>query len=127
MELIEEKGVINKNAYDKLPEEERLQYWQIGKNKFKLLTELTDEHLQNAFCYAQTKELSYHNKYTLFDELVEKIEDEASKRGIQLKDIETEFHAKTRKYKSKISNVKGISGGEESITVGIHSETTTTC
>ena len=96
-------GVITKKEYSELTNDEKLNYWQIEGNKFKLISKLEDEHLQNAFCYAQTKELVYHNGYNLFNGLTEKIEIEAQGRGLSLKDIDTHFHRKTRKHKSKVS------------------------
>ena len=57
MKIIEDVGVITKTEYDLLPHENKVKYWRIGGNKFKLIEKLDSEHLQSAFCYAQTKEL----------------------------------------------------------------------
>ena len=102
MKLVEDKGVILKDEYKALDIEERLNYWQISEDRFKLISELETEHLQKAFYYAQTKELVYHNKYNLFNELTNKIDAEAERRGLSLSDIDTDFHKNTRKHKSKI-------------------------
>lgn len=96
-------GIITKKEYSELSIEEKTNYWQLGGNKFILISKLDDKHLQNAFCFAQTKELHYHNGYNLFNELVEKIEAEAGERNLTLSDIETDFHLKKRRFKSKVS------------------------
>ena len=101
MELVEEKGIITRKQYSALDEDVRMNYWQIHWNKFKLMTEMSSDHLQKAFCYAQTKELLHHNNYNLFNELKEQIESEAGRRGPRLSDIDTEFHRKARELKSK--------------------------
>ena len=96
MDLIEDKGVITRKEYEKLDPDERLNYWQIKRNSYKLISELDDEHLQNAFCYAQTKELEFHNKYGIFFELVARLQEEGDNRKLELKDLDTEFHRKKR-------------------------------
>ncbi len=109
MKLVEDscKGIISKEEYDKLKYDEKLNYWQVKKEGgFKLISELDSEHLQRAFCYAQTKELIYFNKHNIFNGLTETLESEAKRRGISLSDINTNFHQKRRKFKSKISDVR---------------------
>ena len=106
MKLVEDKGVISKEEYKKLEYEEKLNYWQIKEGGFKLISELNNEHLQRAFCYAQTKELIYFNKHNLFNGLAEQFEIEAEKRGISLIDIDTKFHKNERKYKARVSKVR---------------------
>jgi hypothetical protein len=95
--LVEEKGVITRKEYDALEFDDKMIYWQIDKNEFKLISELEDKHLQKAFFYAQSKELDFHNRYLLFFELADKLEEEGNRRGIQLKDLNTEFHKNKRK------------------------------
>ena len=104
--LVEEKGVISRKKYKVLEYDEQVKYWQIGRNKFKLIAELDNEHLQNSFCFAQTRELIHHNKYMLFYELVCEMEEEAERRGLSLSDINTEYHKKIRRAKSKVSTVE---------------------
>ena len=114
MKLVDDKGVISKEEYKKLNYDEKLNYWQIKEGGFKLISELGSEHLQKAFCYAQTKELIYFNKHNLFNGLAEQIETEAGKRGVSLSDINTKFHRNERKYKSKISEIRKHQSGHKS-------------
>ena len=107
MKLVGDKSVIHKDEYDKLNNDEKLKYWQVKKEGgFKLISELDDEHLQKAFCYAQTKQLLYFNKHNIFNGLTETLESEAERRGLSLSDIDTKFHRNERKFKSKVSDVK---------------------
>ena len=102
MKIIDD-GKITKVEYDKLNRNDQMKYWQLHGNKFILISNLPDDHLQKAFCYAQTRELLYHNKYLIFNELTEQLEEEADGRGLSLSDLDTEYHKKARKYKSKVS------------------------
>jgi len=95
--LVEDKGVIQRKEYDALDYDEKLNYWQISKNEFKLITELDDDHFQKAFCYAQTKELEFHNKYMLFCSILDTFEEVSKKREIKLKDLDTEYHRNKRR------------------------------
>lgn len=70
--------------------------WFDGK-KVIPFSEMDDEYLQNAKLHAQRKELYYHNRYTLFSDLVWKMDQEAEHRGIQLRDYNTEYHRNYRK------------------------------
>ena len=99
-------GTITKKQYDELSYDDRTEYWQLNGNKYKLITNLDDDHLQRTFCYAQSRELTYYNKHNLFNELTNKIEAEAGRRGLSLDDLNTDFHKKTRKIKSKISAIR---------------------
>lgn len=61
---------------------------------------MSQEHLQRAKLHAQRKELFYYNRMQVFSDLVIKIDDEAVRRGITLRDHTTEFHKNTRKLKA---------------------------
>jgi hypothetical protein len=63
--------------------------------------ELPNTRLQTAKLYAQRKQLHYFNKAAYFSELVEKLENEAEKRGIELRDFNTEFHKNERHFKNQ--------------------------
>lgn len=106
MKLVEDTNVITQKKYVSLSNKEKLSYWRIKKNEFKLISKLDDDHLQSAFSYAQKSELIYHNKHSLFYELAEKIEHEAASRGFRLDDIDTDYHRKSRKLKSSIRIAK---------------------
>ena len=116
MKVIDD-GTITKKQYEDLNYDDKMKYWQLNGNKFTLMSSLDDDHLQRSFCYAQSKELLYFNKYNLFDELTAQIEAEAGKRGLPLSDLDTDFHKKLRKYKSKIPNVEQHSSSESSNTI----------
>lgn len=106
MKLVEDRSIISKEEYEKLNYDDKLKYWRIKSGGFKLIDTMDNEHLQKAFCYAQTKQLIYFNKHNIFNGLAETLESEAERRGIPLSDIDTKFHRNERKFKSKISNVK---------------------
>lgn len=107
MKVIDD-GIITKKQYDELSQDDQMKYWQLKGNKFILISNLDDDHLQRAFGFSQSRELLYHNKYTIFNELVEQIEVEAGRRGLPLNDIDTEYHKKARKYKSKVQAVEKV-------------------
>jgi len=119
MKIIDD-GTITKKEYDALNFDDRMKYWQLKGNNFKLIADLDDDHLQRSFCYAQSKELLYYNKYNLFDELTAQIEAEAGRRGLPLSDLDTDYHKKLRKFKSKIPNVEKVPSGESSDKLSPH-------
>lgn len=101
MEIVKPKGVITKEEYNKLSTEEKLTYWKTAKEEYILMSEMSDEHLQKAKYYAQTKELVFHNNYMLFCGLDDALSDEAEKRNLELKDIDTDFHKKKKHWNKK--------------------------
>jgi hypothetical protein len=64
--------------------------WKIG-SKYIPIKDLSDIHLQRAKMFAQRKELLYFQRLNLFSELIEKLEAEAERRGITLKDYQAEY------------------------------------
>lgn len=72
--------------------------WFDGK-KYIPFKELTDHHLQTAKLHAQRKELTYWNRASHFAKLAEKLDKEAERRGLELRDYNTEFHKNSRKLK----------------------------
>lgn len=106
MKLVEDKSIISKEEYEELNYDDKLKYWQLKEGGFKLINTMSNEHLQRAFCYAQTKQLLYYNKHNIFNGLTESFESEAKGRGLSLSDIDTKFHRNERKFKSKVSDVK---------------------
>lgn len=75
--------------------------WYDGK-KVIPFSQMTDEHLKNAKLHAQKKELFFFNRSAVFGELVELLEEEANRRGIDLPDRDTEYHKKRRNYKNRV-------------------------
>ena len=78
--------------------------WFDGKTLIPF-DKLSDKRLQNVLIHAQRKQVTYHNKYCIFSELIERIEDEAEKRGLTLRDYDSEFHKNERMLREKIKNV----------------------
>lgn len=76
--------------------------WFDGKNTIPY-SEMTEKHLANAKIHSQKKELFYFNRASLFNELVELLEKEGERRGIELPDHDTDFHKNRRKLKSSVS------------------------
>ncbi len=79
--------------------------WFNGE-KYIPFNEMTNEHLQSAKIHAQRKELFFQNRACVFDQLVEAIEEEAERRGIELRDHNTEYHQKRADYKKRQKLVK---------------------
>lgn len=77
------------------------QGWFNGKDYIPF-DKMDDEYLQNVFTRCLKKILFYHNRSAIFEKISEQIEIEAEKRGITLKDPDTEFHKNDRKAKDKI-------------------------
>jgi hypothetical protein len=105
------KTIISITEYKQLSEESRRQYWQINKKKFRLLSDIAEknpEHFQNAYCYAQVKQLDYHNKCNIFTDLIDYMETIAEHKNLKLNDLDTEFHKNIRKYKSKRQVQSGV-------------------
>lgn len=78
--------------------------WWNGK-KIIPFSQMSDEYLQNAKVAAQKKELGYFDKATLLSEIIDKLEAEANKRGIELHDFDSDFH-KNRKVLKDSMKVK---------------------
>lgn len=79
-----------------------------GKTRVIPFSELTDDHLQRAYFVTQNKTLEHSNKSITFAELSEKLEEEATSRGLTLKSIEDEenhrignYFKNTKKLKAK--------------------------
>lgn len=77
--------------------------WFDGQ-KYIPFKELTDHHLQTAKLHAQRKELKHWNTATHFAKLAEGLDKEAEKRGLVLRDYNTDFHRNGRKLKDSIKN-----------------------
>lgn len=76
--------------------------WKFQDGSFKPFNELTPKELQKCLTIAQRKELNYHNKATFFGLQAADILEEAEKRGITLKESNTDFHNNNRKLQNAI-------------------------
>jgi hypothetical protein len=63
---------------------------------------MTNSHLRNAKHYAQAKEEYFWHKSGEMSELVERIEAEAERRGVVLKDRKSKFQRNTRILKNAV-------------------------
>jgi len=64
--------------------------WFDGE-KYIPVSEMSNDHLQRAKYYAQTKEESFYKKAFEFADKINMLEVEAERRGIILKDRDTKF------------------------------------
>jgi hypothetical protein len=78
--------------------------WE-AKGKVIPLSEMSDKHLRAAKKYAQRMEEYHHFKSGEFSDKVEKLEEEATKRGIQLADYRSKFHKNTKRFKKHIEQM----------------------
>ena len=76
--------------------------WRDKSGKLIPFNKLTDAQLNKYYKLASHKELMYLNKSYLFSDKRTEMEEEAEKRGIQLKKLDTTFHTN----ESKLSNSK---------------------
>jgi hypothetical protein len=84
---------------------ENKQKWFNGKEHISF-SDMDDTYLQNVFTRCLKKILFYHNRSAIFEEFSEQIEVEAEKRGLVLKDPDTEFHKRDRSIKNKIKAIR---------------------
>lgn len=84
--------------------------WFIG-TAYVPFKELSDHHLQTAKLHAQRKELKYWNTSSHFAKLAEKLDQEANRRGLTLRDYDTDFHKNSRKLKQVTKNEENSRNG----------------
>lgn len=77
--------------------------WLEG-DKFTPFDQMSLEELKRVKLQAQRRELFYINRSQVFSELVDKIDEEAEKRGATLPDRNTQFHRNTRKAKDAMKD-----------------------
>lgn len=91
--LIVQEDILNKKT------------WKEYKNKKLVretpIQELSDEKLQEAYLQSCGSQLHYHNKYMIFDILVEDFENEAERRGVTLVAFNSQFHRNRLKFKKR--------------------------
>lgn len=69
-------------------------------------SEMTEIHLKRAKKYAQRLEEYHWYKSTQFGLKVEKLEEEAERRNIQLPEYRSKFHKSDKKFKKHIANME---------------------
>lgn len=74
---------------------------------------LSNRRLQTAKLHAQRKELEYLNIALFFDSLVEKADKEAERRGLTLRDYNTDFHRNQRYFKNINSGKEELNNGKK--------------
>ena len=78
------------------PKEEK--GWFNGKD-YVPFDEMSNSYLQNAFVHCRKKVLYYHNRMGVFDELSERLEQEAAKRNLVLIEPDTQFEKNVKHLK----------------------------
>jgi hypothetical protein len=78
--------------------------WFDGE-KYIPFDKMTETHLKRAKKYAQRMEEYHWHKSSEFNEKVEKLEEEAKKRGIKLADYRSKFHKNNKRFKKYIDNM----------------------
>jgi hypothetical protein len=78
-------------------------FWWDGKKNIPV-KKLSNAHLKRAKMFAQKKELEYFKLVNVFNGLVEMLEIEAERRGIELKDFDSAYHKKRRNQLNKKSD-----------------------
>lgn len=73
--------------------------WKSKDGEFIPLKEMSTSHLRNAKHYAQAKEEYFWKKMCEFEAMIDKIEEEAERRGIVLKDRRSKFQRNQRVLK----------------------------
>jgi hypothetical protein len=73
----------------------------VNKNKEVIPFEkMSNTHLQRAKMWAQLQQLRHFNRMNKLTDVIEKLEKEAERRGIKLKDYNTKYHRNERKLKN---------------------------
>lgn len=70
--------------------------WRTKDGEYIPFSEMTASHLRNAKHYAQAKEEFYVHKSFEYSIMIEKLEEEAERRGIVLKDRKSRFQKNKR-------------------------------
>jgi hypothetical protein len=74
--------------------------WNDGKQKIPF-DKMSPRQLQKAKLSVQKTQLRYHHSMNILSILVEKLDEEAEKRGLTLKEFESDYHKKRAEYKSR--------------------------
>lgn len=74
--------------------------WRTKDGEYIPFAEMTNSHLRNAKHYAQAREEYFWHKMGEYSDLIAKIEDEAERRGITLKDRKSKYQRNTRILKN---------------------------
>ena len=79
--------------------------WFNGKD-YVPFDKMSNSYLQNAFMHCRKKVLFYHNRMMVFDELSERLEQEAAKRQLVLIEPDTQFEKNTRHLKEVVNDTE---------------------
>lgn len=82
-------------------------WFDAKSGRFFPLSKMPMWRLKRAKHIAQRMELQHFNKANFFGEMVEKLDAEATRRGIQMKDLNTEYHKNTQVLKDAIQKIEG--------------------
>jgi hypothetical protein len=74
--------------------------WKTKDGEYIPFSEMTASHLRNAKHYAQAKEEYFWHKMGHYTDLIDRLEQEAAKRGITLKDRKSKFRKNERVLKN---------------------------
>ena len=76
--------------------------WRTKDGEYIPYTEMSNSHLRNAKQYAQAKEEYFWHKMGEYTDLIAKIEEEAERRGITLKDRKSKFYKNAQVLKKAV-------------------------
>lgn len=80
--------------------EKDINVWDNGKQKIAF-NKMSPRQLQKAKLSVQKSQLRYHKCMNTLSILVEKLDDEAERRGLTLNEFDSEFHKKQAEYKNR--------------------------
>lgn len=72
--------------------------------KYIAYDQMTDNQLRKAKARSQRKELQHHNSASVWSMIVDKIDEEAQRRKIEIKDLDTQYHKNNRILKTATNN-----------------------
>lgn len=76
--------------------------WRTKDGEYIPYSEMSNSHLRNAKQYAQAKEEYFWHKMGEYTDLITKIEEEAERRGITLKDRKSKFFKNAQVLKKAV-------------------------
>jgi len=79
--------------------------WRTKDGEFIPFSEMTNSHLRAAKNHAQGKELFYWQKTGEWSEIVAKIDEEAERRGITIKDRKSQYYKNNQILKEAIKKI----------------------
>jgi hypothetical protein len=77
--------------------------WKDKSGKIIPFAEMTESQLKKTYKLASHKELVYYNKYMVFIDKKDEMIEEARKRGIELEELNTDFHRKNSRSSRQVT------------------------